>query len=725
MPPCTLERRDRLIAGAGQTVFIYTFEIFDQADITVWQEIPPAAPVELTITVDYTVQGVGGGAKTITLVVPASVSDIITLEGHDAVHARETTFSLAGPLRSADVNKEFDNLLNIIEELARDRCRTIRFNGDFDFTGITMFLGAPAANRAIGWNLTADGLETINTLALDTLVTSLGSAAAPSVVAGAALTTGLYWTDAPDVLHVSTNGVERASFADALITLIPNVQMNGNLNVAGTITGIFTVTGLSLADDEFIEFGTGDDFLLGYVAASNILALQDGPSPGANRFVFTPAGLASFGPNSVVAPLDVLHLINMAADSDVLTRYVNDVQAWRTGVLGSAADAYVIRDETNTATALSIAPSTLAATFSGTIGAAVAILLTNTAAPGGLGIWAFDVTAGGSLRGLDDSPSGAPLVWLQVNHTVVPAITDVLIQATRLEQFRTTGPPDFNLHSAFAHGLGNIGSIQFEGEDDGANVHNYIILRTTVLDDTDGSEAADFTIEAGAITVVSIDTRAGANALVMNATEYVLNEAGVDRNIRFESVNRANCLLIDAGLDTVTIDGDFGLGASGVNTAWHVEIQPGTADLGATNPPARVSAQYGPNGNTGVRGEVLAFDQTTPEFAHWFLTLPQDYDGRAITVRLRWSTQASSGTVQWRVYLRVYGDSDTLNENLSVTATITPTADTVEDVNVDALVFTPSASARGQLAQLILERNPAADSLAADAQFIEGEVAYT
>lgn len=726
MPPCTLERRDVETAGAGQTVFTYTFEIFDELDITVWQEVPPAVPVELTLTVDYTVQGVDGGAKTITLVVPAALNDIITMEGHDATHARETTFSLAGPLRSADLNKEFDNLLFLSQELARDRCRTIRFPGSQDPTGISLTLPAPEASRTLGWNAGATAIINLKDPMFDSIQVAVGTAAIPSLrdVAG---DSGIHFGALGGEVFIATNTVTRATFADALITLIPNVQIDGNLNVTGTITGIFTVTGLSLADDEFIEFGTGDDFLLGYVAASNILALQDGPSPGTNRFVFTPAGLASFGPTPVVTPLDVLHLINTAVDSDVLTRYVNDVQAWRTGVLGSAADAYVIRDETNTATALSIAPSTLAATFSGSILAEVAVILNNNAAPGGLGIWAFDITAGGALRGLDDSPSGAPLVWLQVNHTLLPAITDVLIQAERFEHFNTSTPPDFRIHSAYAHGNINIGGIFYEGEDDGANAHNYIILRTTVLDDTDGSEAADFTIEAGAITVVAIDTRAGVNALVMNATEYVLNEAGVDRNIRFESLTRPNCLLIDAGLDTVSIDGDFALGVSGVNTTWNNFVTPGNGIEPANTSPCAAPALTVFSGN---RREwmICAFDQTVTERAIANFLLPDDYDGRALRFTIYWSATAgvAAQTVAWAFAAFADANGDDLTPADAGTNSQTDILLATSALHTIAETYMPPGGAdlAGQILSVIMFRNAGSDTLAADALLMGVRVSY-
>ena len=71
-------------AAAAQTVFTYTFVIFDENDMKVYKRLPTDVPNDVTdllvIGLDYTVTGVGdAGGGTVILTTPADINDVVTL----------------------------------------------------------------------------------------------------------------------------------------------------------------------------------------------------------------------------------------------------------------------------------------------------------------------------------------------------------------------------------------------------------------------------------------------------------------------------------------------------------------------------------------------------------------------------------------------------------------------------------------------------------------------
>ncbi len=115
------DARDQYVAVGGQTIFSYTFEISDQDNIQVYQRAAGSDPDDvadlLTLTVDYTVTGVGvntGG--TIVLTSGATLNDIITLQGN-APPVRSTTFTPGGVIQAANLNTEFDDEILIYQTI--------------------------------------------------------------------------------------------------------------------------------------------------------------------------------------------------------------------------------------------------------------------------------------------------------------------------------------------------------------------------------------------------------------------------------------------------------------------------------------------------------------------------------------------------------------------------------------------------------------------------------
>jgi hypothetical protein len=148
--------RNQYTATSGQTVFPYTFEIFDKNDIAVLNN-----GTLLSEGTDYTVSGVGNDSGgNITLTVGATASDIITIY-RDMPLNRETDYQNSGDFLAQEVNDDFDRLWLAAQQVATNNLRAIR-KPDSDLDSITTELPT-AANRANKF-LSFDGFGNVITL---------------------------------------------------------------------------------------------------------------------------------------------------------------------------------------------------------------------------------------------------------------------------------------------------------------------------------------------------------------------------------------------------------------------------------------------------------------------------------------------------------------------------------------------------------------------------------
>ena len=97
--------RNQYTATSGQTVFPYTFEIFDKGDVVVLKN-----GTALSEGTNYTVSGVGNdNGGNITLTVGATTGDILTLY-RDMAYQRLTDYQTSGDFLAQEVNDDFDRI---------------------------------------------------------------------------------------------------------------------------------------------------------------------------------------------------------------------------------------------------------------------------------------------------------------------------------------------------------------------------------------------------------------------------------------------------------------------------------------------------------------------------------------------------------------------------------------------------------------------------------------
>jgi hypothetical protein len=176
--------RNQYTATSGQTVFPYTFELFDKDDVAVLQN-----GTLLSEGTNYTVSGVGNNSGgNITLVVGATAGDVLTIY-RDMAYQRLTDYQNSGDFLAQEVNDDFDRLWLAVQQNEQGTDRAIvkpitdassidmtlpsaadRANSylTFDATGAPSVVAAgdPSAPDAITrQDFTGDGSTVIYTLA--------------------------------------------------------------------------------------------------------------------------------------------------------------------------------------------------------------------------------------------------------------------------------------------------------------------------------------------------------------------------------------------------------------------------------------------------------------------------------------------------------------------------------------------------------------------------------
>tara|TARA_R110001599_G_scaffold91984_6_gene241435 strand:+ start:9956 stop:11905 length:1950 start_codon:yes stop_codon:yes gene_type:complete len=152
--------RNQYTATAGQTVFAYTFEVYNKNDLVVLQN-----DTTLAEGTNYTVSGVGSDTGgNITLSSGATAGDIITVY-RDMALERLTDYQNAGDFLASEVNEDFDRLWLATQQNATTDGRAIR-KPVSDIDSINMEL--PEASSRANKLLSFDGNGNVQTLSSTT-----------------------------------------------------------------------------------------------------------------------------------------------------------------------------------------------------------------------------------------------------------------------------------------------------------------------------------------------------------------------------------------------------------------------------------------------------------------------------------------------------------------------------------------------------------------------------
>jgi hypothetical protein len=147
MPVTGATTRNDYTATSGQTVFAYTFEILDQADIKVFKN-----NTLLTLTTDYTVSGVGSDSGgNVTLTSGATLNDAVSIVLAMSI-TRTTNYQNAGDFLASDVNGDFDKAYISLNQLQTGLNRSIHLADSDPSVTMELPIKADRANNFLKFN---------------------------------------------------------------------------------------------------------------------------------------------------------------------------------------------------------------------------------------------------------------------------------------------------------------------------------------------------------------------------------------------------------------------------------------------------------------------------------------------------------------------------------------------------------------------------------------------
>lgn len=126
--------------------------------------------------------------------------------------------------------------------------------------------------------------------------------------------------------------------------------------------------------------------------------------------------------------------------------------------------------------------------------------------------------------------------------------------------------------------------------------------------------------------------------------------------------------------------------------------------------------------------QSLDFDQTTQEFAQFQIVLPRKYNNGTVTAVFYWTAASGSGDVQWGISGGAYSNDDALTVALGTAQTVDDTLITANDLHITSATSAITLAGTPASADFLafqISRNPASDTLTADAKLLGVSIRVT
>jgi hypothetical protein len=227
----TNDTRDEYTATSGQTVFSYTFKIFESTDLNVYVTPVGQVPNDVDdIVTGYAVTGIGSeNGGTITLVTPANAGELVTIVS-DIPESRTTDYQNNGDFLPTTVNDDFDRVVSLSKQTSDRASRTLVFQqSQQDVTDLE--LPTPESGKYLRWKTDLSGMENVDITAAGTGY--LTPSPVRTTLTGDA--TFIYNGNFQIVLLLDPNGADRTvtptgSFPDGFEVVVVNIGTSYLLN---------------------------------------------------------------------------------------------------------------------------------------------------------------------------------------------------------------------------------------------------------------------------------------------------------------------------------------------------------------------------------------------------------------------------------------------------------------------------------------------------------------
>jgi hypothetical protein len=126
--------------------------------------------------------------------------------------------------------------------------------------------------------------------------------------------------------------------------------------------------------------------------------------------------------------------------------------------------------------------------------------------------------------------------------------------------------------------------------------------------------------------------------------------------------------------------------------------------------------------------QVLAFDQTSVEYAQFLVVPPRKWNNGTITIVPYWTAQAGTGTVRWSINGGMYRNDDALTVAFGSAQTSDDTLLATNDLHIGPATSAITLAGTGQDENLVaiqIARDPANDTLNADALLLGISIRFT
>ena len=161
----SLPSRNEYTATAGQTVFAYTFKIYESTDLNVY--VTPAAQDANDVTdivIPSAVTGVGGESGGTVTIAATNAGDRVTIVS-DIPSSRTTDYQNNGDFRPTVVNADFDRVVSLSKQVEDLAGRTVVFE-ESQQNAQQLGLPTPVGGGYLRWNASLTGLENASVPAL-------------------------------------------------------------------------------------------------------------------------------------------------------------------------------------------------------------------------------------------------------------------------------------------------------------------------------------------------------------------------------------------------------------------------------------------------------------------------------------------------------------------------------------------------------------------------------
>ncbi len=311
--------RNQYTASAGQTVFAYSFEIFEVTDIKVFKGSTlltyASSPSDAT---QYSVSGAGTtGGGNVTLGGGATVNDIYTIV-RDIPVKRTTDFPLSGPFVIDSLNTDLDKMVGMMGEREDEISRSIRLKDEDPSATLTLPLKADRASKVLTFSSTGNVETSITATDVSTVA---GISSNITTVSGIASNVTTVAGISSNVTTVAGKSSEVTSVA-AVASLITS-DFVSDLNALAVTDVINDINTLATSDivSDLNTLATSD-----VVSDLNTLATSDVVSD-INKLATTDIvnDLNTLATTDIVSDLntlatsDIISDLNTLATSDIVT----------------------------------------------------------------------------------------------------------------------------------------------------------------------------------------------------------------------------------------------------------------------------------------------------------------------------------------------------------------------------------------------------------------------